>query len=360
MYTNSTATTSNGNAYKTLTYPNDLYKSQVIQGNTVYRYPYFMMIYANLQAKSELAQQAGTTVQTTNDKGQSVPVVGTAASSQYNTNVTNAVQTTGSNALNTITNFSNKNLKTNIPEIKALEPAKRSIFNIGLPMPTDVTFGDQANYTEMDSGYFGSLISTLTSNESWGQKGNQLLEGVIRNAPSMLAGKESGGTSGTYQQFINKMTGKASLQRKEMLFQGVEMRRFNFHWLIIPQTEQDSTNITNIIRFLRYNQYPELEVPKAPNTSSTNTADGAVGGFFVNIPNEFDFEFKYVDGQNNISNMQGIPKISTCLLTTVHVNYTPLGKFVGYDGTDNPVAIDLTLSFQETMPLNRQLISMGF
>jgi hypothetical protein len=110
---------------------------------------------------------------------------------------------------------------------------------------------------------------------------------------------------------------------------------------LYPRSEQEAAEVQEIIRLLKFHQAPEV--------LNSNLA-GGIGGFFLVPPSEFDIQF-YYNGREN----PNIPKISTCALTNMAVDYSPTG-FAAYEtlnsiptlgGTGMPVAIRLTLQFAE-------------
>jgi hypothetical protein len=74
-------------------------------------------------------------------------------------------------------------------------------------------------------------------------------------------------------------------------------------------------------------------------------------GYFLVPPSEFDIEFYYA-GALNVN----IPKVSTCVLTGIDVDYAPNGwaayeipgKYPTVGGTGMPVGIKMSLDFKET------------
>ena len=113
--------------------------------------------------------------------------------------------------------------------------------------------------------------------------------------------------------------------------------------MFYPRNEKEATEVQKIIHKLRFHQAPEI--------------DSNSQGFFLIPPSEFDIKF-YYNGKENIN----IPKISTCVLTTIDVDYAPNG-FSAYEvagetypstgRTGMPVGIRLSLGFKETEILTK-------
>jgi hypothetical protein len=138
--------------------------------------------------------------------------------------------------------------------------------------------------------------------------------------------------------------GKTENPMMEILYSSPEFRSFRFDFILAPRSEKEGEEVQNIINLLKFHQAPEL----VQNS----------GGLFLYPPSEFDISFHY-NGQVNTN----IPKISTCVLSSIDTDYAP-GGFAAYEvpektasslrsettlgGTGMPVAIRLSLGFTET------------
>jgi hypothetical protein len=128
----------------------------------------------------------------------------------------------------------------------------------------------------------------------------------------------------------------------EMIYKSPNFRTFQFDFTFYPRDEKEALEAQRIIERLRFHQAPEL-------------IEDAQG--FLVPPSEFDIKFYYAGAQN-----PNIPPISTCVLTAIDVNYAPNG-FTAYEvpgenrpalgRTGMPVAIQVTLQFQETTYLTK-------
>ena len=150
-----------------------------------------------------------------------------------------------------------------------------------------------------------------------------------------LSEKFAGGGSG--QILFTAATGTVQNPLMEVIYTAPEFRRFQFDFMFYPRSEREASEVQEIISTLRFHQAPEAQ-------RSTN-------GFFLVPPSEFDIDF-YYNGKVN----PNIPQIGICVLKSMQVNYAPNG-FSAYEvagqgaklgGTGMPVAIQLTLAFEET------------
>jgi hypothetical protein len=124
----------------------------------------------------------------------------------------------------------------------------------------------------------------------------------------------------------------------EMLYSSPQFRDFRFDFMFYPRSQKEAMEVQKILNKLHFHQAPEIR----NDTYSV----------FLIPPSEFDIKFYY----NGIEN-ENIPKISTCVLKSIDVDYAP-GGFSAYEvpgefepalgKTGMPVAIRLSLSFTET------------
>ena len=114
--------------------------------------------------------------------------------------------------------------------------------------------------------------------------------------------------------------------------------------MLYPRSTKEAQQVQNILNRLRFHQAPEI---------LGQGSSGGLGGFFLVPPSEFDIKF-YYNGRIN----PNIPKISTCVLTSIDTDYAPNG-WAAYEvpsdvgnpslgKTGMPVGIRLSLTFQET------------
>jgi len=128
----------------------------------------------------------------------------------------------------------------------------------------------------------------------------------------------------------------------EMIYSSPNFRTFQFDFSFYPRDEKEALEVQKIIERFRFHQAPEFKKETQ--------------GFLI-PPSEFDIRFYYAGSQN-----PNIPKIATCLLTTVDVNYAPNG-FSAYEvpgesqaslgRTGMPVAIQMNIQFTEKTYLTK-------
>jgi hypothetical protein len=130
----------------------------------------------------------------------------------------------------------------------------------------------------------------------------------------------------------------------EVLFATTPQRQFNMEWLLAPKNEKESETVEKIIQTLRFHAAPELDV----------IGLGNVGLPAFIPPAEFDITF-YNKGKENTK----MPRINTCVLERVEVQYDPTGIYSTFRN-GHPVAVRLSLAFRETEIVHRKRILQGF
>jgi hypothetical protein len=140
------------------------------------------------------------------------------------------------------------------------------------------------------------------------------------------------------QAGFTALTGKIVNPMLEMIYSSPNFREFRFDFFFYPRSEKEAEEVQTIINRFHFHQAPEI--------------DNKGSGFFLIPPSEFDILF-YYNGSIN----PNIPKISTCVLQSIDIDYAPTG-FSAYEvqgeptprsgRTGMPVGIRMSLNFKET------------
>lgn len=148
-------------------------------------------------------------------------------------------------------------------------------------------------------------------------------------------------TAGNVISNVSKIAGYPINPRVEVLFSTTLQREFLFEFLLAPTNEDESKNLKEIIRTLRFHSAPEI--------------DPAFAGLTYIPPAEFDITF-YNKGVEN----SHIPRINTCVLARIDVDYAPFeGKYVTFKN-GHPVGVRLSLAFRELEVNHKLRILQGF
>jgi hypothetical protein len=191
--------------------------------------------------------------------------------------------------------------------------------SIALFMPTGLNFMTQNAYEDISlAAQAGKLLSGA---------------GFVGAA---VAGAASGTLAGVMRNPINPGV--------EVIFTTTMLRSFIFRFLMAPRNEQESINMQSIIRTMRFHGAPEI------NTGA--------GGLYIGTswipPAEFDITFFHRGKEN-----QAIPRINTCVLERIDVDYHPFGKYATFSN-GHPVAVTMDLAFKEVEVIHKQRVLQNF
>ncbi len=231
---------------------------------------------------------------------------------------------------------------------KGLRTIERTTDSIALYMPDTLNFSNNQQYSTME---FGSSPLAYLNAAAAGYSNIKDIEG---NTPKLTAFTQNI-TPFILNRLSNRLLGNVGTglfaaasgsvlnPQLEMIYTSPSFREFRFDFMLYPRSSQEAYEVQLILSRLRFHQAPEIYKEGA----------GALGGFFLVPPSEFDIEF-YYNGRIN----PNIPKISTCVLTSIDTDYAPNG-WAAYEvpgdagepllgSTGMPVGIRLSLNFQET------------
>ena len=233
----------------------------------------------------------------------------------------------------------------------SIRAEKRITDTVALYMPDTLAFTEAQTFEELRPG--GTLAAgALSAGKSvidsilQGQNAGAIAKEVVGQvSPFILSGlaKQAGGI---FQVAFSQAFGVVQNPMLELIYSSPSLRTFRFDFQFYPRDEKEAKEVQNIIQRLRFHQAPEV-------------AQGGTNGFFLVPPSEFDISF-YYNGRVN----PNIPKISTCVLTSMDVDYAP-GGFSSYEipnenasigGTGMPVSIRLSLQFKETEIMTKSSI----
>jgi len=206
---------------------------------------------------------------------------------------------------------------------------------IVLGMNTGLQLNDNLSYTENN---FGAVKGIL--------EGNMLATFFPKAVAGGLGavdtvGKVVGADLNSEQAF-NSIIGAVSNPRKEMTFEGVQIRTYDMSFNFSPRSRTEAEAALQVVRMFRFHAYPEV----SPNRA------------FYSFPSEFEIHPFIVRNGVSRENTK-LPKFPRAYLTSVSTNYTPNDYMTSFeDGT--PTQLTLSLSFQEAEALSRNHIKAGF
>lgn len=131
---------------------------------------------------------------------------------------------------------------------------------------------------------------------------------------------------------LTRATGGIFNPNLELLFNGPQLRSFQFNVGMISKNNEDATNIKKIINYFKTNM--------AVKTNPSNN-------LFLTSP--FVFQIEYLAGQ---STHQSLNKIKMCALQACNVDYTPMGSYMTFADTTNTMFMyTMALQFKELHPI---------
>jgi hypothetical protein len=227
--------------------------------------------------------------------------------------------------------------------------------SVALYMPDTLQFTHNQQYGEPSlSGDIAAGLATLSQGGSItdafkklqtenGDSAQALKQLVGNFSPAIAQALQS--RSSLLSAGFTAFTGVVINPMLEMIYSSPEFREFRFDFMFYPRSEREAAEVQRIISRFQYHQAPEI------------INEGA--GFFLIPPSEFDIMF-YYNGSIN----PNIPKISTCVLKSIDIDYAPNGQFSAYEvqgqtaptpgGTGMPVGIRMSLQFKETEILTKK------
>lgn len=232
---------------------------------------------------------------------------------------------------------------------------------IALYMPDTLNFDSTANYNDVKPGeeLLGqamvaapSLVEAVRSNPG---DVRGILNAAAKSGLGSMAAQQLAQKAGVGQNVARLgayfATGGVTNPMIELIYTAPDFRSFQFEFLFYPRSEREAFEVQKIIERFRFHQAPELMGGLSQQT-----------GLLI-PPSEFDIKFFYAGRQN-----PNIPSIATCVLKSVQVNYAPRG-FAAYETvgensaalgrTGMPVAIQMTLQFQETTYVTKEDFGMA-
>jgi len=128
-----------------------------------------------------------------------------------------------------------------------------------------------------------------------------------------------------------RLNGQVINPNLELLFNGPNLRTFNFNFRLTPRFKEESEVIRQIIFAFKRNM--------SVQRTSAN--------LFLRSPRLFQLEYIYKEGGQH----PYLNKFKPCAMTNFQVNYTPDGSYATFDETGSLTAYELTMSFSEIIPI---------
>jgi len=218
---------------------------------------------------------------------------------------------------------------------------KRIKSAIALHIPNNLATSYNITYDEDDTQLAALALAAAGGTAALAKAAKQ---GGLSNVADTAKGQTSavaaalGATALNLSNTAQKLTGYAPNPRKEQFFKNVQFRTFTFEYEFFPRDAFESQNVLNIIYQFKLHMHPEFK---------------DANQFLYVYPSEFDI-FYYNNGKENMN----INRHTSCVLTSMNVNYTPNGQFTTFEG-GMPTQINVSLTFMELATLTKEKIQDG-
>ena len=235
--------------------------------------------------------------------------------------------------------------------------------DIFLPMPSNLSDINSVSWKDSTLNPIaadaieqaGGLISDLSyenlktdAGAALGQAGSRLgdivnkYRGALEDAglrdglETFLVGKavNVAGANVDLNDLISRRSGQVLNPNLELLFKGVNLRRFTYEFLFTPRTREESNTVKGIIRTFKR---------RMSSKSSANT--GSSKGLFISSPDVFQLTFK-----TGLADHPFLYKHKVCALTNLDIDYTGTGTYATYEDA-TPVQISMRVNFSELSPI---------
>jgi hypothetical protein len=224
---------------------------------------------------------------------------------------------------------------------------KNPLYQILLPMPQGISDTNLVKWGEdtinpLEAAGVGAATDTMK-----GKSPIETLKNLFNTGKSVLTGgngqdlalsymsAKAVGTLGgnvTAEGVLARTSGQVLNPNMELLFQGVQLRSFNFTFNLAPREENEADQIKQIIRTFK-------------QSMAAKTSGGTGAGLFISSPEVFQLTYKSGNKKHPF-----LHSFKPCALVNMGVDYTGSGVYATYEDS-TPVHMKLSLSFQELNPI---------
>lgn len=239
----------------------------------------------------------------------------------------------------TVFEYKPKGLSLSLDPDKRKLQGKDSKGSIILPIPGGISDSNAVDWQKDDLDLASAGIANLvTGFVSQGTAGANAAAGDIQRALSS-AGKETltkivavkTAQSVMGSNVLSRGYGGVLNPNSELLFNGPQLRSFNFTFRLSPRSSSEAKIVQKIIRTFKQSM-------SVQRTESS---------LLLNAPNTYGIEYITTNGSLH----PYLTKFKECALTQFNVNYTPDGTYMTYAGDSSMTSYELQLTFQELEPV---------
>jgi hypothetical protein len=202
--------------------------------------------------------------------------------------------------------------------------ALKSNIAVHLYIPPVINVNGGVNWGESEfSGSFGAA-STNKHADSLGFA--DAIEGKARLMAGQFADGDESGID------FQKKHGVIQNMNKQLLFEGVGMRTFEFEFEFVPKSKNEAEVVHRIVKWFRARMYPNFN------------------NVWYTVPDSISISFKSAAkfGKRTDKDLEKLPKIKDSVITSCNITYGSEGVFGIMEGdTEYPYSTTMTLSVQE-------------
>jgi hypothetical protein len=194
------------------------------------------------------------------------------------------------------------------------------------------------NYTEKDMGALTGFLAQGSATKTFDDLSKVGKEALARGVASLIKLPSLVPGGGTLADLRSLTTRTTTNPFREVLFESVDYRTFNFRYAFFPKSSTESNRISDIIQLFKTHMHPEI---------SDNR-------FFYMHPSEFEIKYYYKDKGNPY-----LHSFATCALTGLEVEYG--GEQFSTFENGAPTEIGLSLTFREIEQVTSQgVVKYGY
>lgn len=187
------------------------------------------------------------------------------------------------------------------------------------------------NYTEKDMGALTGFLAQGSATKTFDDLSKVGKEALARGVASLIKLPSLVPGGGTLADLRSLTTRTTTNPFREVLFESVDYRTFNFRYAFFPKSAAESRKIADIIQLFKTHMHPEI---------SDNR-------FFYMHPSEFEIKYYYKDRGNPY-----LHSFATCALTGLELEYGSEQFSTFEDGA--PTELGLSLTFREIEQVTSQ------
>jgi hypothetical protein len=217
------------------------------------------------------------------------------------------------------------------------QKVRKTKTSISLYVPNTVVFNQRNEYSEVSlTQTFGAALAAAQLVQGSEGSFQQGLQQAAQVGVELVAGED------TRNALLYWIGGSVLNPQIQVIFRMTSLRTFQFDFVLAARNRAEIQAIDNIVRRFRFHAAPRFAA--------------AGSGRYLVPPDEFDIQFMFAGAPHGM-----IPKISTCVINSVDVDYAPSGNYTLHDDdVGRPTSVRLQLNFQEVDLITKESVARGY